>query len=147
FANFVCFSSPTPNTKKVSGVAIAGAGVAIETGPISYGGPKAPFTTNLAGPLSRGNKAEIRVFPSKVVKKGDDVTIRCSGPYNQGTFRLERKNTEYSDSEATNVKEYNFTVRDVQEDNSAYSCIQHSNAGWSERSDPLTLQVIGEYML
>ncbi|XP_066428498.1 leukocyte immunoglobulin-like receptor subfamily A member 5 [Eleutherodactylus coqui] len=92
-----------------------------------------------------GDKAEIRAFPGKVVKKGDDVTIRCSGPYNQGGFRLERSNTKISDSKATDLKEYYFIVTDVQEHNSAdYSCIQHSNAGWSERSDPLTLQVIGE---
>ncbi|XP_066461880.1 leukocyte immunoglobulin-like receptor subfamily B member 4 isoform X2 [Eleutherodactylus coqui] len=91
--------------------------------------------------LAWGNKAEIRAFPSKVVKKGDDVTIRCSGPYNQGTFRLERTNNKYSDSEATDVNAYDFTVTDVQ-DNSAYSCRQFSNAGWSGPSDPLTLQVI-----
>ncbi|XP_066461882.1 leukocyte immunoglobulin-like receptor subfamily A member 5 isoform X2 [Eleutherodactylus coqui] len=92
--------------------------------------------------LAWGDKAEIRAFPSKVVKKGDDVTIRCSGPYNQGAFRLQRTNTDYSDSKDKDGKEYNFTVTDVQEDNSAYRCAQYSGSWWSERSDPLTLQVI-----
>ncbi|XP_066461883.1 leukocyte immunoglobulin-like receptor subfamily A member 5 [Eleutherodactylus coqui] len=94
--------------------------------------------------LAWGNKAEIRAFPSKVVKKGDDVTIRCSSPYNQGEFRLYTKTdySEYSASKAINVNEYNFTVTDVQEDNSAYRCIQFTNAGPSEWSNVLTLQVI-----
>ncbi|XP_066461884.1 leukocyte immunoglobulin-like receptor subfamily A member 5, partial [Eleutherodactylus coqui] len=87
-------------------------------------------------------KAEIQAFPSKVVKKGDSVTIRCSSPYNQGRFRLYRTDTDYSNSKARDVYEYDFTVTDVQEDNSAYNCVQYSGDWWSEWSDPLTLQVI-----
>ncbi|XP_075694956.1 uncharacterized protein LOC142661447 [Rhinoderma darwinii] len=94
--------------------------------------------------LSWGYKPEIQAFPNKVVRKGENVTIRCSSAYNQGTFRLQRRNTEWYQTGGTNVNEQNFTVTNVEKLNSTdYYCTVENNGGWwSEHSDILTLRVI-----
>ncbi|XP_040288699.1 uncharacterized protein LOC121001602 [Bufo bufo] len=87
------------------------------------------------------SKPEIQAFPSKVVKKGGSVTIRCSSPYYEGQFRLQEE-TAYFDSKH-DVREENFTLTNVQEYNSInYYCSQYSCGTWSKKSDFLTLKVI-----
>ncbi|XP_044134104.1 uncharacterized protein LOC122926703 isoform X1 [Bufo gargarizans] len=88
-----------------------------------------------------GSKPDIQAFPSKVVKMGGNVTIRCSSPYYEGPFRLHGENNAYLNSKH-DVREENFTLTNVQEYNSNYYCIQYSCGTWSKRSDFLTLKVI-----
>ncbi|XP_040288718.1 killer cell immunoglobulin-like receptor 3DS1 isoform X2 [Bufo bufo] len=88
------------------------------------------------------SKPEIQAFPSKVVKKGGSVTIRCSSAYYEGMFRLHGEKTAYVDSKH-DVREENFTLTNVQEYISInYYCSQYSCHIWSEKSDFLTLKVI-----
>ncbi|XP_073513907.1 uncharacterized protein [Phyllobates terribilis] len=95
--------------------------------------------------LTSGNKPQIRAFPSKVMRKGGNVTIKCSSEENQGRFCLLKANTSppLIDGDAV-VFEQNFTVINVQEHNSTdYYCYQLlSNNMWSDPSDFLTLEVI-----
>ncbi|XP_071969605.1 uncharacterized protein [Engystomops pustulosus] len=90
-----------------------------------------------------GFKPEIQVFPNKVVKKGGNVTIRCSCPNYQGIFRLSSSNTKWYKDGEENKHEQNFTVTNVTENDSDFYCLHHTTIlSWSEKSDTLTLKVI-----
>ncbi|KAM4016869.1 leukocyte immunoglobulin-like receptor subfamily A member 5 [Anomaloglossus baeobatrachus] len=93
--------------------------------------------------FTSGQKLQIQAFPSNVILKGSNVTIRCSSQYNQGPFSLLRINATLLTALDSNTYEQDFTVTNVQEHNSTdYYCYQYYERKWRDYSDFLTLQVI-----
>ncbi|XP_068099027.1 uncharacterized protein [Hyperolius riggenbachi] len=93
--------------------------------------------------LSWGYKPRIFAIPSRVVKRGDGVTIQCESDY-RGVFRIRKKNdgSWYKDSNHDiETANFNLTAGEISNDMTLY-CMQHYNNRWLEDSDSITLKII-----
>ncbi|XP_059521738.1 leukocyte-associated immunoglobulin-like receptor 2 [Myotis daubentonii] len=93
----------------------------------------------------------LRAEPGPVVPRGRPVTFVCWGPAWAEFFRLEKdgrpvyENQKTVSQDGLPVTETRFHIPGVREDTAGnYTCLYRLPYGWSERSEPLQLQVAEE---
>nr|XP_020859207.1 immunoglobulin superfamily member 1-like [Phascolarctos cinereus] len=88
------------------------------------------------------------VFPSPVVPRGADVTLRCQGHLGSDRVQL-WKDGELRDERNASWQQAEFVLRNVddQRDARSYSCRSGQGPWWSELSEALALVVTGEGVL
>ncbi|KAL1764765.1 leukocyte-associated immunoglobulin-like receptor 1 isoform X1 [Sigmodon hispidus] len=89
----------------------------------------------------------IRAEPGLFVLQGHSATIVCSSTIEYDTFRLEKENKCIENKENTkpSVKEARFHLGPANKGTAGrYRCIYKIGHEWSERSEPLELQVISQ---
>ncbi|XP_036131597.1 leukocyte-associated immunoglobulin-like receptor 1 isoform X2 [Molossus molossus] len=92
-------------------------------------------------------KPSIRAEPGPVIPRGQPVTIVCQGPAGAQVFRLEKKDGSllHEDQRVSQETQARFHIPAVSDHTARpYYCSYSKNSRWSERSEPLELQVTDE---
>ncbi|XP_054566320.1 leukocyte immunoglobulin-like receptor subfamily A member 6 isoform X4 [Eptesicus fuscus] len=96
-------------------------------------------------------KPSLRAQPGPVIPRGRPVTFLCRGPAGAGFFHLEkdgrpvRLDQKSASQDGTQGTEARFHIPFVLEDTAGYyQCFYHQGSDWSERSEPVQLQVTEE---
>ncbi|XP_059521734.1 leukocyte-associated immunoglobulin-like receptor 1 isoform X2 [Myotis daubentonii] len=96
-------------------------------------------------------KPSLRAKPGPVVPRGRPVTFVCRGPAGAELFRLEkgekqlRPDQKSVSQDGSQETEARFHIPAMSDDTvGSYRCLYEQKSGWSERSEPLQLQVTEE---
>ncbi|KAM7060083.1 leukocyte-associated immunoglobulin-like receptor 2 [Molossus nigricans] len=92
-------------------------------------------------------KPSIRAEPGTVIPRGQPVTIVCRSPAGADVFRLEKNRGSLllKDQLVSQETQARFHIPAVSDHTAgSYFCRYYSKSRWSERSEPLELQVTDE---